>query len=271
MENNSDHVLGMVRHRQIKNAILLVLVVLAAFIFVKTIAEIKAYNFIGGGVSSSNTITISGTGEAFAVPDIATFSFSVVEEDSTVVKAQDTATKKMNIALALLREAGIEDKDIKTTGYNIYPQYDYIREVCTQFSCPPGRQELRGYQVTQTVSVKVRDTEQAGKILADIGSVGVSNVSGLNFTIDDEDDLLREARKEAIENAETKARELADDLGVRLVRVVSFNESGGGYYPKRYEAFTLDAVAESAELAVPDIPIGENKITSNVSITYEIR
>jgi uncharacterized protein YggE len=259
-------------HRKIGTAIFLAVLFLATFLFMKTISEIKAYGFIGGGVPSSNTITVSGTGEAFAVPDTATFSFSVVEEDESVAKAQDTATKKMNIALALLEKADIEEKDIKTTGYNIHPQYDYVREICTAYSCPPGKRELRGYQVSQTISVKVRETGEAGQILADIGSVGVTNVSGLNFTVDDEDEPKRVARKDAIKDAETKAIELANDLGVRLVRVVSFNESGGNYYPKRYDMAVMEMAADGAVGgAVPEIPVGENKITSNVSITYEIR
>lgn len=262
----------MMHHKKIINAVFLAVLFLAAFLFVKTFSELKAYSYIGGGVPSSNTITVSGSGEAFAVPDIATFSFSVIEEDATVAKAQDTATKKMNIALALLREAGVDEKDVKTTGYNIYPQYDYIREICTQFNCPPGRQELRGYEVRQTVSVKVRDTGKAGEILAQIGSVGVTSVSGLNFTIDDEDEPTRIARKDAIENAETKAKELAKDLNVKIIRVVSFNESGGGnYYPKYFDTRTLAVTEDGIGGVVPEIPVGENKIISNVSITYEIR
>ena len=259
-------------HKKVGTAFFLAMMFLATFLFMKTIAEIKAYSFIGGGVPSSSTITVSVTGEAFAVPDTATFSFSVIEEDKSVSAAQETATKKMNQALDLLDDAGIDEKDIKTTGYNVWPQYDYIREVCTQFSCPPGRQELRGYKVSQTVSVKVRDTDKAGEILAEIGSVEVSNVSGLNFTVDDEDEPKRIARQEAIEKAETKAKELADDLGVRLVRVVSFSEGGSGSYTKRFDVMALESVsADGVGGAVPDIPIGENSIISTVSITYEIR
>lgn len=260
-------------HKKIKNAFFLVLLLLAAFLFVKTVSEIRAYSYIGGGVPVSNTITVSGEGEAFVVPDIATFSFSVTEEAKTVVEAQKTATEKMNAALALLKDAGIEEKDIKTTGYNIYPQYDYIRSICNEFSCPPGRQELRGYQVSQTVSVKVRDTEKAGQILTDIGGVGVTNVSGLTFTVDDEDEPLRAARKQAIDKAETKAKELARDLGVRLVRVVSFSEGvNQPYYARGLDMAVMETTADGIGGApAPDIPAGENRIVSNVSITYEIR
>lgn len=272
MEHNEGHVGHLMRNKRIASALFLAILLLAAFLFVKTISEIKAYSFIGGGVPVSNTITVSGEGEVFAVADTAQFSFSVIEEAETVAIAQDAATKKMNLALGLLEGAGIEDRDIKTTSYNIYPRYDYIREACTQFYCPPGEQKLRGYEVSQSISVKVRDTEMAGKVLADIGSSGVSNVSGLNFTIDDEDELQREARQDAIEDAEAKAKQLANDLGVRLVRVVNFSENvAQPYYARSFDmAMSMEEDGMGGAF-VPDLPVGENKITSRVNITYEIR
>ena len=86
-------------HKKIASALFLAILLLGAFLFVKTVAEIKAYGFIGGGVPVSNTITVSGEGEVFAVADTAQFTFSVVEEDKTVTLAQKTATDKMNVAL----------------------------------------------------------------------------------------------------------------------------------------------------------------------------
>ena len=259
-------------HKKIANALFLTILVLAGFLFVKMISEIKAYSFIGGGVPITNTITVSGQGEVFAVPDIAQFTFSVTEEKETVALAQTEVDKKIDLALGLLKGANIEERDIKTISYNVYPQYDYIRSVCNEFNCPPGKQELRGYQVSQTISVKVRDTESAGKVLADIGGAGASNISGLNFTIDDEDELERDARRAAIDDAEEKARALARDLGVSLGRVVGFDENS--YQPQFARSFDVAAFAEDEAIGggiVPDLPVGENKITSNVNITYEIR
>lgn len=261
------------QHKKILNAIFLVLLFLAGFLFVKMIGEIKAYQFIGGGVPVSNTITVSGEGEAQAPADVANFSFSVIEEAKTVKDAQDEASKKINIAIALLEDKDIEDRDIKTSGYNVYPQYDWVRESCPvgEF-CPGGKQVLRGYQVNQTISVRVRDIDEAGAILAEIGNVGVSNISGLNFTIDDEDGLERQARQEAIEDAEDKAKQLARDLGVSLVRVVSFSEGGGGYQLPIAFSTRAIAVDEAVDVLIaPELPVGENTVRSNVSITYEIR
>jgi uncharacterized protein len=249
-------------------------IVMTLFVVVKGVNEIRESKFIGGGTVPQSTITISGEGEVFAVPDIAMFSFGVDEEAGTVAKAQDGAAKKINAALAFLKDSGVKEKDIKTTNYSVYPRYEFRREeiVCITFPCPqpPGERVLIGYQVSQNVSVKVRDVDEAGEILSGIGVLGVTNVSGLSFSVDDEDVLQREARQMAIEDAQDKAKELARDLGVRLVRIVSFSESGSQPYP-RFFAENAALGKGGDALVVPDIPVGENKIVSRVSISYEIR
>lgn len=240
----------------------------ALFLVVATIAEYKEMQYIGA-TPGANTVSVSGEGEVFAVPDLATFSFSVVEESDMVEDAQATAAEKINAAIAYLEDAGVEEKDIKTTAYNVFPQYDYLQQPCTEFSCPPGRREFRGFEVRQTISVKVRDTEEAGELLSSIGEFGVNDISGLSFTIEDEDELQSEARELAIDDARDKAEELADQLGVRIVRVVSFNESGPGLFYRGVGG--ADAAVAETSAAVPDVPAGENRITSFVTVIYEIR
>ncbi len=170
-----------------------------------------------------------------------------------------------------MKEQGIEDKDIKTENYNLSPKYKYIQKPCVFGSmCPPGEQTPDGFEVSQTISVKVRKIDTAGAMLTKIGSLGATDISGLNFTIDDEDALIAEARDKAIADAKAKAEKLADSLGVRLVRIMSFNENGGGY-PVYSISPMADMRAGSKEVAAPNVPAGENKTTSNVTITYEIK
>jgi len=257
--------------------ILAVLFLLAAYLLVATLGGLKEFRYIGGGVPVTNVVTVSGEGEVFAVPDIATFSFGVIEQAETVGEAQKTATDKINAVIEYLKEQGIEEKDIRTVSYNVYPRYEYIQDVCTQLRCPPGRQELDGFEVSQTVEVKVRNPQKAGELLSGAGARGANNVSGLAFTIDDEEKLMQDARAKAIEDARTKAEQLADDLDVRLVRVVNFAEGGQGPIPFYYgkDAVMNRAMGGAADMAVaesaPSIPTGENKIMVSVTITYEIR
>lgn len=249
----------------------IVLMVLAVFLAIQSIHSLVAANHIGKDTPAMNVITVNGTAEKVVMPDIATFSFGASMTGETVASAQKVVTDRINKAIDLVKAAGVDAKDIKTVAYNINPHYEYIQKPCTQFSCPAGQQNLTGYDVSQTIEVKVRDTSKAGEILGKLGGAEVTNISGLTFSVDDHEKVQAEARAEAIADARAKAKILAKDLGVRLGRVVSFNE---GYYPQPYYmmggAKMSDAVMESAA-PTPNIPAGENTVTSNVSITYEIR
>lgn len=257
--------------RPVRIAVITVLSVCALFLAVEAIGGIKSWHDRGTNTANIPSISVSGEGEAFAIPDIATFNYSVTEEGKTVKEAQDKATTKTNAALDYLKKSGVDEKDIKTIAYNVNPKYEYQTKVCPVNSyCPGGKQVQTGFEVSQTIEVKVRDTTKAGDILSGIGSLEVQNVSGLQFTTDDETKIQAEAREKAIADAKAKAEVLAHDLGVHLVRISSFQESNSGTpRPLFYDSMAKGAVAN--ESVAPALPTGQNKYTSNVTITYEIR
>ncbi|AKM84050.1 TPA: hypothetical protein DCZ46_01835 [Candidatus Campbellbacteria bacterium] len=244
------------------------LLITTIFMVFKTITAYKESAFVG--LEGQSTITFTGKGEVFAIADVATFNFSVVEISSTVAKAQEDSAKKINAIMGYLKEQGIEEKDIKTANYNVYPKYEWRRDtVCEGGFCSDGKNVLVGYEASQTITVKVRDTEKSGTLLTGVGELGASNISGLTFSVDDEEASKREARKLAIEDAQNKAKELAKDLDVKLVRIVSFNESGD--FPVYAYDKEVSMGMGGAEAVPPQIPVGENQIISNVSITYQIK
>lgn len=247
---------------------------LALFLLTMTIGELKSLRFIGSGVPATNTITVMGEGEVFAVPDVAEFNATVLETGADVKSAQDKATKKINDIYVYLKGAGIDEKDIRTVDYTANPQYEWQSQVCPASGyCPGGRQVLKGYEVSQTLSIQVHDTSKAGDLLAGVGGKGVSSVSGLTFTVDDKVGMEAEARDKAIADAQAKAALLAKSLGVSLVRIVGFAENGGYIPPYLQKAAYGMGGAEDATLAnpTPEIPTGQNKIVSNISLTYEIQ
>ena len=225
---------------------------------------------MGGGAATPSTISFSGDSEVFAAPDIAIVSVTVREEGKDVKTAQDKATAKEKAVLEFLSEQGIEKKDIKTESYNSYPKYDYGTP-CYGMYCPERTPKIIGYEVSEYISVKVRDLDKAGTLVQGIGALGVAEFSGPTFSIENEDGLKAEARKMAIDETKAKAESLAEDLGVRLVRIVSFNE--GDYPGLMYNFAVAEKAMDSGAAAAPspELPMGENKITSNVTITYEIR
>ncbi|MGC9602363.1 MAG: SIMPL domain-containing protein [Minisyncoccia bacterium] len=274
-------------------------VLLAAFLLVQTMSALVGLRYIGTGVAAANTISVSGHGEDLAVPDIATFSFSVVSDEATVAGAQADATAVANAITAYLTGAGVDTKDIQTSGYSIEPQYTYQNAACPMSGqvptaptpdvvvnsggssgsgtssgaivyCPPGKQTLTGYEVSQSTTVKVRDTSKAGDLLAGVGSKGATEVSGLTFTFDDPTAVQTEARNKAIADAKSKAEALAQQLGVTLVRVVSFSENAGGSYPQPV-AYSMAAGSGGNAATAPVISPGQNTTTDDVTITYEIK
>ncbi len=228
-----------------------------------------------GTYTGNTTISVSGEGEVMAKPDIGQFSFSVRAEGATASEAQTTSAESMNQIIAYLKEAGVEEKDIKTQNYYLNPKYRYEERICAaNMYCPPGEQILDGYEVSQDVSIKVRDLEAAGDLISGTGERGATNISGLSFTIDDESALMADAREQAIADAKEKAEVLARDLGMRIDRIIGFSENGNYYpmYDKAYggnmameESYRMDAAS------APAMPVGENTIMSNVTITFELK
>ena len=261
-------------------AALVIVLLLALVVFVAALAagQIKSYRFIGQGLQMSNTITIAGKGEVDAVPDIAQFTFGVSQDGKTPTEAQQKVTDKMNPIIDKLKSMGIDEKDIQTTDYQLYPKYEYQSQVCPMGAsaggapvyCPPnGRQVLNGYTETHNIAVKVRDVTKAGDVVAAVTALGITDVSGINFIVDKQDEKVQEARRLAIADAKAKADVLARDLGVHIVSIVSFNDSGNNYpIYATMGAMAKDSAAPAAP--APNIPQGQNKITSNVSIVYAI-
>lgn len=245
---------------------LVVLVLLALFLFSKTVSEMKGWGLIGKNIPPQTTITVSGKGEVVVKPDIATFSFGIQEESLVVGEAQGKVAESENEILSFLKKSGVAPDDIKVSGYNIYPRYDYLK------SDPygGGKQVLAGYVVSESVEVKVRKIGDAGKLIGSMGELGANNLSGLIFSVDKHDEVVKQAREKAIRDAKINANKLAGELGVSLARIVSFSESGGYPVPMYYSKVESMGLG-GADRATPELPSGTNKITSEVSITYEIR
>ncbi len=223
-----------------------------------------------------NSISVTGSGEVTAVPDIATISFTVHSKAADVAAAQKTATESSDAVIKALRDKGIAEKDIKTDSYTSNPEYQWeAQSACRAGYCPPGNQKLVGYEVSHSMTVKVRDLNMTGDILAVLGSQKVENMYGPNFTFDDDRDLANEAREKAIEDARGKAKELADQLNVRLGKLLAFYENGNGtpmpYMMKGGVAMDM-AMSESAVAnPAPTLPAGENTVSTQVTLTYRIR
>ena len=251
-----------------------VIVALAAW----TISEVLNYKNIRKDYSNIAYVTVSGTGESFAIPDIANITMTAREVGKTTAEAQKMVQDKFAPAKAALLELGIQEKDIKTTGYNIYPKYTYPTvPPCIYRNCPAvdTNPKLDGYEASQSVEVKVRNTDNTGKVLEILAKNNITEIYGPSFTVDNIEEVKAEAQQKAIYDAKEKAKKLAKDLGVDLVKVTNFDDgSSNGYYDDNgyfsKAAYSEGMGGDAESYITPDVPAGESKIVSNVSITYEI-
>lgn len=256
-------------------AVTALVVVLVVFLVVSTNQKLNT-------ATTTNTISFNGEGKVTAKPDIAVIYVSIVTEAKTSKEAQNANTKKSNAVVEFLKGNGVEEKDMKTTGYHVNPKYQYppIRIYQTTesesniFPVPPvppspdySEPRIIGYTVDHNLEVKVRNLDKAGEILDGVVAVGANRVSGPHLQIDKQEELQAEARQKAIDDAKNKARDLEKQLGIRLGRIINFYESGGYPGPIFYEK----ALPAGSGGDVPTIPTGENEISVNVTITYQIK
>lgn len=253
------------------------------FLIILSALAITATLFVMKGNKSydENTISVSGSAEVNAAPDVATFSFVIKETSKTITEAQDVISQKVAIILEGLGNASVDEKDIKTQSYTMYPKYEWVKVKSQENIALDGtvfypgnnnKQVQTGFDVSQSVSVKLRDFDKVPEVLELFAAAGVENLNGPNFQIDEPDALQDEAREMAINEAKEKAKKLAKDLGVKLGKVVSFSEGSRGYSPQPYFAKSASLSLESADFSsAPDLPVGENTVSANVTVVYTIK
>lgn len=220
--------------------------------------NVKQYSYIGQADQQERTITVNGFGKVSGKNDIAmtTMGYSTIDKD--VGKAQGENTRVMNLFLADLKGLGVAEQDLESD-YSIYPEYDY-----TQVK----GQQLKGYRVTNNVTIKVRNLAKISDILSLAGKFNLNEVSGLSFTIDDTDSLKAQARAKSLANAKTKAAQLAVSLGMQLGEVVAYNEYDTNQQP--YPMYDKAMGMGGIEAASPVIASGSRDVGMNVSITYKM-
>ncbi len=208
--------------------------------------------------STPTTLTVAAEGRVTRAPDIAEVSGGVVTSAPTAAAAMAENTVRMNAVVAAVKKAGIADRDIQTTGLNLQPQYRYADNQ------PPV---LTGYQVTNTVSLRLRKLVEAGRLLDTLVGVGANQIGGPNFSVDAADEALDEARVAAVKMARTRAQLYAQAAGLRIKRIVSISENGAIEPGPRPMMVMARAVRmEAAPMVAP----GEVALGVNVTMVFEL-
>src|SRR4051812_32040197 len=214
---------------------------------------------VQNGDNQPHGVSVAGEGKVQGKPDLALLSLGVSALADDVATARDRASTELDAMIASMKKNGVGDKDIQTQQLNISPEYDYSN----------GKQLLKGFRVSNTVTAKVRDINATGKVVDDAVNAGGNDVQiqGVSFTIDKPDDLQRQAREQAIADARDKADTLAKASGVSLGDAISITE-GGGVQPV---AASPDALDRAGSAAQTPIQPGELDVAVTVNVTWAIK
>ena len=210
-------------------------------------------------------MVVSGEGKSTAIPDIARVSAGIQASGPSLTQVQTSVNKKSQTLVAAFKKLGIEDRDIKTTSYNIYPQTDYQND-------PPS---VTGYQISVNYEVTVRDVEKVNEVLTSVTSSGANLVGGVSFDLSDDakEKALDAARRDAVDTAKKNAESLAKASGVSLGRIINISESQQGGYPRPIYAMDAKTVGlgGGATPPQPNVQPGTTEVDVTVSLSYEVR
>ena len=212
------------------------------------------------GAGQQTGITVGGEGTAQGKPDVALITLGVTALAPTVGEARDRAAASLDAMLKSVKSGGVAEKDIQTTQLSINPEYNYDN----------GNQTLRGFRVTNTVSIKVREINKTGDVVDGAVTAGGNDttIQGITFTIDDPEQLREKAREAAVADARRRAETLAKASGVSVGSPISITETS--YNPPIYSARDALAPSTGGEVATPIQP-GELDVVISVSVTFEIK
>lgn len=202
-------------------------------------------------------ITVVGSGDVKIAPDTAQVLVGVRTQAPTAREALSQNNAQMEALLARLHESGIEDKDIQTSSVSIWPRYG------------SSDTQVDGYDANNSVTVTIHNIAQTGELLGRVVEAGANNIGGINFTVDDPSALQTNARNAALVDAKARADAMAQAVGGTVGQVLSVTENIG-QPPQTFERFAT-ATAYAADTANVPVQPGQQTITAQVQVTYELR
>lgn len=230
------------------------------------VAAIVGLLYVGGKFVETRdttypTITVTGEGKAFVVPDIAEVSLGIqTGRVPSATEAMRRLREGMNAVVAAIKKSGVEDKDIRTENFYLNPVYDWTEK----------GQIPRGFEASQSVRVKVRNMDKVSDVIGMATSAGANQAGNVTFTVDDPEGKRAEAREKAIAKAKEKAQKLAEGLGMSLGDIKGFDEGGYGGPPIAMMRDMAMGMAGGGGGPPLPVPGGEQEVIIQVTITYEL-
>lgn len=208
-------------------------------------------------------ILVTGQGSADIAPDMAVLTLAVTRQAETARAALDANSAAMKEVHEAMRNAGIENRDMQTSGFSIQPNYVYPAPQGSGEREPP---RIVGYTVRNSLTVRIRDIDLVGAILDQSVSLGVNEGGNITFTNADPTAAITQARTRAVQDAIARADTLAEAAGVKRGRLLEISEQS--FNPRPAPMMEM-AMGRAADSAVP-VAVGENTYQVSVNVTYAI-
>lgn len=229
------------------------LVKIAIFTFTLLATSLAGVHAYAEDNKRGATITVTATGESQAAPDMAIINLAVVTDDKTAQKALAANNKSMNDIVNAFKSNGIQANDLQTSGLSIYQSHpDKHHE---------KKNDEKLYHVSNSLTVRIRDLSNAGKIFDQAMTLGVNSVNGITFTNADTKPFYQEARKKAITEAIEKAQTIAQAADLKLGRIIEINEKEDYYHP------TPRLMSRAASASYADTNFAGGELNYNVTVT----
>ncbi len=204
------------------------------------------------------SVTVQGEGSISIKPDLAALTFGTITQAPQAAQALEANNLSMRKLFGTIKAFGVSDKDVKTSGFSVRPQYESGRVV--------GRgRRIVGYSVRNSVTVKLRDLSRTGEFIAKVGSQGANQFSGLQFIVEKTPERMDNLRKAAVGDAARKARVLAESAGLKLGRAIRITEGSASIPGPRH---ILAGRAKSLD-STPVAP-GEGILRLSVTVVFEV-
>jgi uncharacterized protein len=249
--------------RLVRNSALTLAFLAAAFAAIGSASGIAAQDATPDATpvvptAGAPTVSVNGHGSVMVTPDAASVVAGVTITEDTLSGAQQTATDTMNAIIETLGNQGIADEDIQTASY-----YVQVIQSYDENGMPSGIQQ---FQVSNQVNILIRDIDAVGTVLDAVVAAGANTIFGVNFIVTDPGDASAEARVLAVEDARTRAQQLAEAAGMTLGDLVSISETFG---PNPLPYQRAGGGAAAAEMAVP-VEAGQSAVTVDVVVVFEL-
>lgn len=241
-----------------KQLLVILFVFLGLFLYTKIAGPIQ-FSINSVQTNKNDLFTTTGEGKAVAIPDVASLSIGITQNAPTVSEVQEKINEASKKITDSIKDNGIEEKNIKTINYSIYPNYNYTLS-----------RNITGYKATQNMEINIKDIQKINQVIDTVTAQGANIIGNVSFTFSDSlrEELEDKARKEAVDNAKKKAESLAKISGIKLGKLINVVESDNP--PIRMFNNGLGGIKSAEEIEdTANITPGEGTVNIAIALYYE--